>query len=224
MEIKRTDASRLTVTEQASKQAEFTQDVVNFRKVQENAKAKQQDQMTEALTDTLDHLLGHPLGPDLPNTDVFRPDHNNSSEGTNTATPIPTSDAVEKQKLFNHLRSQFNKPPEISSDAIDKQTKFTEAVSNFKEIQERAKEHAIDREAEAVLSGVLTGSYDPFDRSSGLGDPIPTTDQIRNGRSSSSETETKSKNEKPVPTAESYAKQKLFTELMASNKDLMDKK
>jgi hypothetical protein len=222
MAIKRTDALRFTTTESTSKQAEFTEDVAQFKKIQDQAKANQEDRMTQTTQNAIDDLLGPSFGPNLPSTDIFRQHDKDSSENTTNARPIPTSDSNEKQKLFTDLRSQFvNRPPQISSDSIDKQSKFTEAVANFKEIQNRVEENALRRQGQEVIGGALTSI--PLDRGPGLGMNIPTTSQIREGRVDSSESETKSKKQTPVPTSESYAKQKLFTELMASNKDSPDK-
>jgi hypothetical protein len=218
MEIKRTDALRYTITEQNSKQSEFTEDVANFRRTEEKAKAKQQDQFPQDIIDTIRDSGGNPFdgtgfsGSGLP--DLLR-GHSHDTPPTTSNTPenngepkkkIPTPEINDKQRLFEKLgesnQRAFNALPKISSEVNNQQAEFTEDVANFKEIQKQAESDAFHRAAQGAINDVL-GNSTP-----NIGDRIA---------------EAKKQSTK-VSTSENYTKQKLFTELMANNKDSLDKK
>jgi hypothetical protein len=207
MEIKRNDALRYTTTVENSEQAKHTEDVGKFQKTQEKPKDNNQ-----SLLDGFDDLV-NPPGDPLGSVDIeIKADHLAHIHRPTTKDPkkddeqnrsISIAESNEKQKLFTDLllsnQKIFKKLPEISSDSNKNQAEFTEAAANFKDVQKEAEHEAFRRDAERTFDDLYN-----YGSGQNIGERIE---------------EARRKSRK-VSTPEDYTKQKLFTELMASNKKI----
>lgn len=218
------NSSPQPVSRANDKQAEFTKAHSEF---QETVKARREEALHRAFENALDDLrngnssiLGGEFYPvDIPSLDVPRSDTNTEHSNPENSKPKPVFDfeVNQKQKFFNELLESNRLKPTSSvqderiknvkdhnnvpsfypsvdptSRANDKQADFTEAKAEFDETVEKRR-----RMAEIV------DLYN--NRNSGLEDFVNSVDLFPE--------------EKSIPIAESNRKQKLFTDLLASNRD-----